>query len=215
MLLLDTTGSMTWSNTGPETSTPPARKDVLGEAMGIIVEKLGALDSQAAAEEAAGEDKGGLMAVTFAAGTDYSVDEDDHPTNGKIGDLSVDNWRDKWGRIQWGNTTQIMPGWNALTEVFLDEFGETPALDRPKMLALVITDGEADDTDDFAKEMAKVGKSAYIVIALMGFGQEHDRAQTAYETVAAQNDHVRVVTFGNLTDPGQIADGVISMLGVA
>jgi hypothetical protein len=100
--------------------------------MGIIVEKLGAEDSQAAAEEEAGEDAGGLMTVTFA------VDNVQ-----KIGDLSPDNWREKWSKIRWGNQTEIMPGWNALNEVYLDEFGDTPALDRPKMLALIITDGEA------------------------------------------------------------------------
>jgi hypothetical protein len=94
-----------------------------------------------------------------------------------------------------------MPGWNALSEVYLDEFGDTPALDRPKMLALIITDGEAKDMDAFAAEMAKVGKSAYIVICIMGFGEEHDRALAVYQKVAEANDHVRVVTFGNSSDP--------------
>src|ERR1700674_5478424 len=199
MALIDTTGSMTWEN---EQGSGMARKDVLGEAMGIIVEKLGAVDSQAAAEEEAGEDAGGLMTVTFA------VDNVQ-----KIGDLSPDNWREKWSKIRWGNQTEIMPGWNALNEVYLDEFGDTPALDRPKMLALIITDGEARDTDAFAAEMAKVGKSAYIVICVMGFGEEHDRALAVYQKVAEANDHVRVVSFGNSSDPNRIADAVVSMVG--
>jgi hypothetical protein len=199
MALIDTTGSMTWEN---EEGSGTARKDVLGEAMGIIVEKLGAEDSQAAAEEEAGEDAGGLMTVTFA------VDNVQ-----KIGDLSPDNWREKWSKIQWGNQTEIMPGWNALNEVYLDEFGDTPALDRPKMMALIITDGEARDTDAFAAEMAKVGKSAYIVICIMGYGDEHDRALAVYQKVAEANDHVRVVSFGNSSDPNRIADAVISMVG--
>ncbi len=199
MALIDTTGSMTWEN---EQGSGMARKDVLGEAMGIIVEKLGAEDSQAAAEEEAGEDAGGLMTVTFA------VDNVQ-----KIGDLSPDNWREKWSKIRWGNQTEIMPGWNALNEVYLDEFGDTPALDRPKMLALIVTDGEAQDTDAFAAEMAKVGKSAYIVICIMGYGEEHDRALAVYQKVAEANDHVRVVSFGNSSDPNRIADAVISMVG--
>jgi hypothetical protein len=199
MALIDTTGSMTWEN---EQGSGMARKDVLGEAMGIIVEKLGAEDSQAAAEEAAGEDAGGLMTVTFA------VDNVQ-----KIGDLSPDNWREKWSKIRWGNQTEIMPGWNALNEVYLDEFGDTPALDRPKMMALIITDGEAKDTDAFAAEMAKVGKSAYVVICIMGYGEEHDRALAVYQKVAEANDHVRVVSFGNSSDPNRIADAVISMVG--
>ena len=199
MALIDTTGSMTWEN---EEGSGMARKDVLGEAMGIIVEKLGAEDSQAAAEEEAGQDAGGLMTVTFA------VDNVQ-----KIGDLSPDNWREKWSTIRWGNQTEIMPGWNALNEVYLDEFGDTPALDRPKMMALIITDGEARDTDAFAAEMAKVGKSAYIVICIMGYGEEHDRALAVYQKVAEANDHVRVVSFGNSSDPNRIADAVISMVG--
>lgn len=199
MALIDTTGSMTWDN---EEGSGMARKDVLGEAMGIIVEKLGAQDTQAAAEEEAGEDAGGLMTVTFA------VDNVQ-----KIGDLSPDNWREKWAKIRWGNQTEIMPGWNALNEVYLDEFGDTPALDRPKMMALIITDGEARDTDAFAAEMAKVGKSAYIAICIMGYGEEHDRALAVYQKVAEANDHVRVVSFGNSSDPSRIADAVISMVG--
>ena len=199
MALIDTTGSMTWEN---EQGSGMARKDVLGEAMGIIVEKLGAEDTQAAAEEEAGEDAGGLMTVTFA------VDNVQ-----KIGDLSPANWREKWSKIRWGNQTEIMPGWNALNEVYLDEFGDTPALDRPKMMALIITDGEAQDTDAFAAEMAKVGKSAYIVICIMGYGEEHDRALAVYQKVAEANDHVRVVSFGNSSDPNRIADAVISMVG--
>jgi hypothetical protein len=199
MALIDTTGSMTWEN---DQGSGMARKDVLGEAMGMIVERLGAEDTQAAAEAEAGEDAGGLMTVTFA------VDNVQ-----KIGDLSPANWREKWSKIRWGNQTEIMPGWNALNEVYLDEFGDTPALDRPKMMALIITDGEAQDTDAFAAEMAKVGKSAYVVIAIMGYGEEHDRALAVYQKVAEANDHVRVVSFGNSSDPNRIADAVISMVG--
>jgi hypothetical protein len=197
MALIDTTGSMTWPN---EDGGQTARKDVLGEAMGIIVEKLGAEDSQA--EKESGEDAGGLMTVTFAQDNVQ-----------KIGDLSPANWRTKWDQIRWGNGTEIMPGWNALGEVYLDEFGDVPQLDRPKMLALVITDGEAIDTDAFAEEMRKVGNRAYVVLAVMGYGEEHDRALRVYQDVASTNDHVRVVSFGNTTDPNRLADAVVSLVG--
>ncbi|MHB8691899.1 MAG: vWA domain-containing protein [Solirubrobacteraceae bacterium] len=200
MALIDTTGSMTWPN---EEGSDTARKDVLGEALGIIVEKLGAHDSQAEKEQGSGEDAGGLMAVTFAQDNVH-----------KIGDLSPENWRTKWSQIRWGNGTEIMPGWTALGEVYLDEFGDVPQLDRPKMLALVITDGEANDTDAFAEEIRKVGNRAYVVLAIMGYGEEHDRALSVYQDVASVNDHVRVVSFGNTTDPNRLADAVVSLVGV-
>ena len=36
---------------------------------------------------------------------------------------------------------------------------------------------------------------------------------TAYQHVAASNDHVRVVTFGSETDPTVIANGMLSLIG--
>lgn len=204
MLLLDTTGSMTWSNTGPEQSTPPSRWSVLSESLGDIVTILGEKDSQAEKEKAAGEDAGGLMTVTFAGGAAECID-----------DLSPENWQTKLGDVErrLGGGTLIMPGWNTLVETYLEEFGETPALDRPKMAALVITDGEANDTDEFAAEMAKVKNRAYVALAIMGYGPEHDRAFEVYKKVAETNDHIRVVSFGNTTSSESITKAVISLLG--
>ena len=69
------------------------------------------------------------------------------------------------------------------------------------------------NTDAFAEEMKKVGKKAYVVLAIMGYGDEHDRALKVYQDVSTVNDHVRVVSFGNTTDPNRIADAVISLVG--
>jgi len=198
MLLLDTTGSMSYA--AAEGSTVE-RRQVIGEAIGRIVEVLGAEDSQAAQEQAAGEDAGGLMTVTFAGGTAECID-----------DLSPDNWRQKWQAIRWGGGTQIMPGWEKLVDTYLEEFGDTPKQDRPHLLALVITDGEADDTDQFAQTLAQAKGGVYVCIAILGYGQEHDRALQVYKQIEAQNDHVRVVTFGSETDPNTIADGLLSMI---
>jgi hypothetical protein len=199
MLLLDTTGSMSYAAAD---GSKIQRREVIGEAIGRIVEKLAAADSQAAEEAAAGEDAGGLMTVTFAGGSADCID-----------DLNPGNWRQKWNRIEWGGGTQIMPGWNLLVETYLAEFGEVPKQDRPHMLALVITDGEADDTDQFAQTLAQARGGTYVCMAVLGFGPEHDRALAAYQRIAAANDHVRVVTFGSETDPDTIADGVLSLIG--
>jgi hypothetical protein len=141
------------------------------------------------------------MTVTFAGGSAAS-----------IGDLSADNWRQKWSAIRWGGGTRIMPGWEKLVDDYLEEFGDVPKQDRPHLLALVITDGEADDTDQFAQTLAQAKGGVYVCIAILGYGQEHDRALQVYKQIGAQNDHVRVVTFGSETDPNAIADGLLSMI---
>lgn len=199
MLLLDTTGSMSYPAAD---GSNVERRQVIGEALGRIVEVLGAEDSQAAKEHAAGEeDKGGLMTVTFAGGTAESID-----------DLNSDNWRQKWNAIRWGGGTLIMPGWELLVDTYMEEFGDVPKLDRPHLLALIITDGEADDTDQFAQTLAQAKGGVYVLVAILGYGKEHDRALQVYRQIEAQNDHVRVVTFGGETDPNTIADGLLSML---
>lgn len=198
MLLLDTTGSMSYP---VAEGSRVERRQLIGEAIGRIVEVLGAQDSQAAKEQAAGEDAGGLMTVTFAGGNAESID-----------DLSTDNWRQKWSQIRWGGGTQIMPGWEKLVDTYLEEFGDVPKQDRPHLLALVITDGEADDTDQFAQTLTQAKGGVYVCIAVLGFGAEHDRALQVYKQIEAQNDHVRVVTFGSETNPDTIADGLLSMI---
>lgn len=198
MLLLDTTGSMSYPVAD---GSRIERRQLIGEALGRIVEVLGAEDSQAAKEQASGEEAGGLMTVTFAGGSATCID-----------DLSPDNWRQKWSQIRWGGGTLIMPGWEALVEQYLEEFGDVPKLDRPHLLALVITDGEAEDTDQFAQTLAQAKGGVYVCIAILGYGHEHDRALEVYKKIEAQNDHVRVVTFGSETNPDTIADGLLSMM---
>lgn len=198
--LIDTTGSMSW----PVSATSSLeRRDVLGEAMGALVEALAAKDAQAEAEKAAGDDdKGGLLTFTFAGGGAK-----------ELGDLDADNWRAKWKSIQWGGGTVIMPGWTEVVSAFVEEFHDTPADEKPSLLALVITDGEADDTDAFARVLANKQDDTYVCVAIMGYGPEHDRALHVYQNIALQNDHVRVVTFGSETDPNVISSGLLSLVG--
>jgi len=197
MLLLDTSGSMSWPAAD---GSSLARLAVIGEALGRIVEVLGAEDSQAEAEAAAGEDEGGLMTVLFS----------DHAEC--IDDLSSANWKRKWDAIAWGGGTEIMPGWSLLVDTFLEEFGERPKQDRPALLALVVTDGEASDADAFATEIAKLKGTTYVCVAILGFGADHDATLASYQRIEQANPHVRVVTFGGQTDPTQIADDLLKLL---
>jgi hypothetical protein len=194
MLLLDTTGSMNY-DTSENDDTP--RKDTIREAISIIVARLAAADSQAAKEE----EGGGLRTVTFADGRAYD-----------IGDLNPNNLHDKWSRIRWAGGTRIMPGFNMLLKTYTDEFGSEPQAERPLLLALVITDGEADDTDAFQNTVARAAGSMYVVLAIIGYGPEHDRAVRAYQQVEAQNAHVKVISFGGETDPEKIAGALLRMI---
>jgi hypothetical protein len=194
MLLLDVTGSMSYpAAEGGNVS----RRDVIKEAIGTIVERLAAEDSQAAHEEGGG----GLMTVIFANGEAESID-----------DLNPDNLNQKWAQIPWGGGTRIMPGWRELVNVYNEEFGSRPANQRPQLLALVITDGEADDTDQFARTVQQAAGGVYICIALLGYGHEHDRAEAAYRQIEENNAHVKVVSFAGETDPNTIADGLLRMI---
>lgn len=194
MLLLDTTGSMNYRTSETE-STP--RKDTIREAISIIVSELAAADSQAAKEE----EGGGLRTVTFADGQAHD-----------IGDLNPNNLREKWSHIHWGGGTRIMPGFNLLLKTYTDEFGTVPQAERPLLLALVITDGEADDTDTFKNVVARAAGSMYVALAIIGYGPEHDRALQAYQQVEAQNAHVKVMAFAGETDPEIIARALLNMM---
>lgn len=194
MLLLDTTGSM---NYGSAANDPTPRKDVIREAISIIVERLGAEDSQAAEEE----EGGGLRTVTFADGQARD-----------IGDLNPDNLQEKWSHIRWAGGTRIMPGFNTLLKTYSDEFGSEPLEERPLLLALVITDGEADDTEAFKNTVARAAGSMYVALAIIGYGAEHDRALRAYQQVEAQNAHVKVLPFAGETDPEVIAGALLRMI---
>lgn len=198
LLLLDTSGSMSYpAADGSDVS----RIDVLGEAMGIIVETLGAEDSEAEEEAARGEDAGGLMTVTFA-----------HEAK-VLGDLSPSNWRQKWASIRWGGGTRIMDGWDLLVENFLKEFGDEPPQDRPALLALVLTDGEAEDMEEFERQCDKAKGSTYIAVGVLGYGADHDATVDAYKQIAQRNNHVRVVSFDSQTDPSALAKALISLMG--
>ncbi len=158
---------------------------------------LAAADSQAAKEEGGG----GLRTITFADGRAND-----------IGDLNPNNLQQKWGQIRWAGGTRVMPGFNLLLKAYTDEFGSEPPAERPLLLALVITDGEADDTATFRDMIARSAGSMYVALAIIGYGPEHDRALQAYQQVEAQNAHVKVLPFAGETDPEVIAGALMRMM---
>lgn len=198
--LVDISGSMSWA---VAEGSSIQRREVVGEAMGLLVKALEDEDSQAAEEQADGsDDKGGLLVHLFS----------DH--HEELGDLNSSNWRRKWDSIRWGGGTRIMTAWEAAQADYLEEFGEVPALDRPVLLTLVITDGEASDWDQFSQVLAQASAQRKFCVAIVGHGGDHDRTLAAYKAVEAENGrHVRVVTFAGETDPGSIANDLILLVG--
>lgn len=191
MLLLDVTGSM--GRPAAQGSTV-SRKGLVQEALKIVVQRLAAEDSQAGHEESGG----GLRTVTFADGTAKD-----------IGDINPANFTSQWNKIHWGGGTLIMPGLNTILRAFTTEFPTDP---RPILMLLVITDGEAEDTTEFVSSLRKMAGGMYVAVAVVGYGPEHDDTLRAYQSVAAQNSHVRVFSLGEQDDPQPVADALLRMI---
>jgi len=194
MLLLDITGSM---NSATSPSDPTPRKDTIREAIGIVVSKLAKHDSQAAHEEWGG----GLRTVTFANGKAEDLD-----------DLNPGNLKQKWASIRWYGRTLIMPGWRKILQVYKEEFGKKPASQRPILMCLVITDGEAIDGDEFAESLKRLHGAAYVTVVIIGYGSEHDECLASYKRISESNAHVKVMTLDSESNPEVIASALIKML---
>lgn len=78
-------------------------------------------------------------------------------------------------------------------QVYLEEFGSRPFGERPLLMAIVITDGEALDTAQFCHAMVNLPRDVYVVLGVTGFGAEHDNAMRAYAAVAAQQPRMTAV----------------------
>lgn len=78
---------------------------------------------------------------------------------------------------------------------------------------MTVTDGEAEDGDEFGRILAQQGGHTYVVVAVVGFGDEHDRTLAQYRKIEADNNHVRVLTFDSVTDPQTIADSLLALIG--
>lgn len=220
MLMLDVTGSFNWPAAFGSTVL---RKSVVSEALRIVTSVLAQADSQAATEAEAGEEfSGGLMTVTFADGHAQKIGVGCrlHDSSGNMhtiteaeaGDLNPTTFTAYWNSITFAGGTRIMPGFRKVQQVYTEEFGTLPPTERPKLLLLVITDGEADDTESFAQALSAVSGGTYVEVAIVGYGEEHDRALAAYQAVAESNAHVKVTSFDSTTDPQALADGLLRMI---
>jgi hypothetical protein len=196
--LLDTSGSMEWEAAEGATVS---RHQVLGEALPALVSALEGLDSAAAEEQAAvGDAAGGLLIHGFADG------------HTELGDFNSSNFQGRWAGIVWGGQTNIMPAWKAAIGDFNEEFGDQA--EPPVLLTLVITDGEAIDALEFSKVLEEVRADRYFAVAVVGWGEDHDKTMQSYAAAAAANPkHVVIIPFDSVTNPQEIANDLITMVG--
>src|SRR5215813_1097915 len=212
VLLLDLSTSMDWGaadeNSG-DYPNPNSRRAIAIGALHGLVRALEDEDSEAAAEQAGGSDElGGLMTHGFANG------------HIEIGDLNSSNLERRLNSIQWGGRTYIMPAWRAALADYDEEFGDRDPDEQPVMEVLVLTDGEADDWMEFEPVLEKATAKRVFVVAIVGSGPKHDATLRAYQEGARKNQaqdkfgrsHVKVISFDSVTDPGEIAADLITLV---
>jgi len=79
-------------------------------------------------------------------------------------------------------------------------------------LALIITDGELQDGQEFEQHLKHVKGRMFVEIAVVGFGEDHDNALKHYYKIARAHDHVRVTSFTDHTDPAVLCKQLISLI---
>jgi hypothetical protein len=220
-MLFDCSSSEGWEwDNAPGTTTwgiqlPAIREFVAGAEQ---------LDSQAAAEQAGGDDeKGGIYAAGFGSGV-YVVGEGDDD-----GDLNSANIEKKLNAMRvrddsgtmvplpWGGT-YIMSACELLDEHYLGEFGNRPVSQRPIRARVVWTDGALNDADKFGQRLAADNSDKWPeehwFVAILGYGPDHDRTLRAYQQISEKHSNVHVYAFDQVSNPAEVAeDMAVAVLG--
>jgi hypothetical protein len=186
-LLLDITASM---------NAPIARNDatprlkVVKDAVKLLVAQMPHLDTAS---------KNGLHTITFAGGVAQDIAE-----------LTVQNFEAKWSKINWEGNTRIMPAWKLMHNAFAAKFGRLPEPQQPALLALLVTDGDSLDIQEFERTLAS-DQNSYVVVALVGWGEEHDLALRSFNAIARTNPRLKVIPLQGAHEAALIAGTLTSM----
>lgn len=222
VLFWDRSGSTLWSTApgGKDFPDPGSRRYVMSEAMRQLVTHLDNLDTEEKGEQAGGsDDLGGIL--TFFFGSESSDGIDLNPSNferhvGKPGQM---------GDVPWGGGTYIMPAWSQALKEYDGEFGDRPAQERPVHLAMIATDGELEDMDDFQQQaLTTAGPHRQFLVMIFGADGDgdprHSQCLAQYQRVAKQQQdaephhksYIKVVSFDSVTDPAEIAQDAITLI---
>jgi hypothetical protein len=184
-----------------------------------------ALDSQAAREQAEGDDdKGGVYFYPFSHVFLPLGEGDDD------GDLNSSNFDEKYqafvvkyfdaqGQPQGG--TKIMAAVKAADKHFMSEFGpggenEKPREERPVRARTVWTDGELADAGEFARYMSDSDVQQGIgvrkdwdevwAVAIFGHGNDHDATLRQYQELAKKHPNIHVYSFDQVRNGAEVAE---------
>jgi len=126
--------------------------------------------------------------------------------------LHPNNFVGEFSKIRWHGATHIMDGWRKMLQCYENQFSDRPQNQWPLLLALVITDGELQDGKEFEQHLKNVKGRIFVEIAVVGYGEDHDRALRHYNKIAKTHDHVRITAFTDNLDPSVICKRLISLI---
>jgi len=196
VILLDTTGSMLESCTAGGTLK---RKDLVLQCLQVVVQML------SAADDAEVQPPGwvrGCPVITFNA-----IEQGVYR-----GFMHGDNLAQEWPLIQFHGGTHIMDGWRTMLKTYENHFTEKQVVNWPLCLCLIITDGELQDAQEFEEHLKHTKNRLFVEIAVVGYGEDHDKALHHYRHIAHHHHHVRVTAFTGETDPRVIATQLLSLV---
>jgi len=114
--------------------------------------------------------------------------------------------------VQFHGSTHIMDGWGKMLQTYQNSFTEQPQTNWPLLLVLILTDGEIQDQKEFEHHLKHVHGRAFVEIAVVGYGEDHDRALTHYRHIARHHPHVRCTAFTSEVNPQTIALQLVSLI---
>jgi len=80
-------------------------------------------------------------------------------------------------------------------------------------MAVILTDGDAADIAEFNMTVTHLPPDVYVVVGVVGFGDEYESALASFSQVAAFQPRLRVVTLGGPgANPRSISESLIGML---
>jgi len=196
LVLLDTTGSMLETCSSGGTLL---RKDLVAQCIAVVVKMLSAADD--ADNQPPGWQRGCPL-ITFNAieGGKYR------------GFVHAENLNNEMANVQFHGGTHIMDGWRTMLQTYENYFTEKQVAAWPLLLCLIITDGELQDGHEFEEHLKHVHGRLFVEIAVVGTGEDHDRALHHYRHISHHHHHVRVTAFTNETDPRVIAAQLLSLV---